>query len=281
MEAAGRLERGLRLAQPVGQRGDERGGDAELRSRRAAPRRRRPRARPCRRRRTRTSCRSCAASRAGSKPGASTSTVFAARSSGSARARGRSPSERQKPSASSSSWPGRAHRDGDRRAADPDLERLLDGDAVALAAAVRAAGGPRPRARRVRRSLHAREAYGSRLAAPRRLGRVQVLVVGSGASRACARVAPRRSARLDGAPRGARETPGSRRSDAAIRCGPTTPRGCSSLGLDARRRPRRDRARGSARRRHRRRAAPRGIAVFGPGARGRADRGLEDASRRT
>ena len=45
-------------------------------------------------------------SRAGSKPGASTSTVFAARSSGSRADAGRSPSERQKPSASSSSCPG-------------------------------------------------------------------------------------------------------------------------------------------------------------------------------
>ena len=45
-------------------------------------------------------------SSSGSNPGASTSTVFAARSSGSRASRGCSPSERQKPSASSSSCPG-------------------------------------------------------------------------------------------------------------------------------------------------------------------------------
>ena len=63
--------------------------------------------------------------------------MFAARSSGRDASRGLTPSERRKPSASSSSWPGRAHGHGDRLAVDADLERLLDGQLVPLRFAVR------------------------------------------------------------------------------------------------------------------------------------------------
>ena len=54
----------------------------------------------------------------------------------------------------------RAHRHGDRAAADPDLERLLDRDAVALAPAVRQPDDVDRRGG-VRRSLHGDEAYAS------------------------------------------------------------------------------------------------------------------------
>ena len=61
VQAARHLEGRLRLAQPLGKRGDERERDAQLATRRAAPRPRPPRALPCRRRRTTTRCRSSAA----------------------------------------------------------------------------------------------------------------------------------------------------------------------------------------------------------------------------
>ncbi len=62
--------------------------------------------------------------------------MFEARSSGRDASRGLTPSERRKPSASSSSWPGRAHGHGDRLPVDADLERLLDGQLVPLRLAV-------------------------------------------------------------------------------------------------------------------------------------------------
>ena len=95
--------------------------------------------------------------------------MFAARSSGSRAPAGRSPSESAKPSASSSSWPGRAHGHGDGTAADPDLERLLDGDDI-LGVAVREANDIHPGCR-IRRHAHDASI----------LARVQVVVVGSGA----------------------------------------------------------------------------------------------------
>ena len=55
-----------------------------------------------------------------------------------------SPSPSRKPSASSSSWPGRAHGDRQRLAVDADLHRLFDGHLVGLAVALDdgdAAGG--------------------------------------------------------------------------------------------------------------------------------------------
>ena len=61
VQAAGCVEGRLRLAQPVGQRGDERRAAAGAPTRRAAPRPRPPRARPFRRRRKTRRCRSCAA----------------------------------------------------------------------------------------------------------------------------------------------------------------------------------------------------------------------------
>ena len=52
--------------------------------------------------------------------------MLTARSSGRRAASGSSPSDSANPSASSSSWPGRAHRHCHRSAADPKLQRLLD-----------------------------------------------------------------------------------------------------------------------------------------------------------
>ena len=62
------------------------------------------------------------------EPGASTSTVFAARSSGTRAETGARPSVDAEPERELLVVPGRPHRHDDRLAADPDLERLLDRD---------------------------------------------------------------------------------------------------------------------------------------------------------
>ena len=124
--------REARLAQPLGQVGEQRARD---RSARAAAARRGPRpppARPSRTPRTRTWCRSERAD--GSRverPGRPRS-CWPRGPAVSPAARGPSirPSPYRNPSASSSSWPGRAHRHGERRAVDADLQRLLDRDLV-------------------------------------------------------------------------------------------------------------------------------------------------------
>ena len=175
--------------------------------------------------------------------------------------------------------PGRPHRDRDGPSADPDLERLLDGDAgpLGLAAGSRsdldgavlyggaslaAAGTSESRGRSVARS---RPYDSSRAGADRRLGGVaSTPSPGSSAERALRRAARR-----------ARATPGSPRSATAIPCGPRTPRALLALAQAARDRPRRDRPRGAARRRRRRRAAARRHRRLRAERRGRSDRGLE------
>ena len=106
VQAAGRGERRLRLAQPVGQRRHERERDAAASTRRAAPRPRPPRARLCRRRRTTTSCRSSAGAAQGRSPAPRPRPCSRRGRPAVALPVGSRPSERQKPSASSSSCPG-------------------------------------------------------------------------------------------------------------------------------------------------------------------------------
>ena len=66
-------------------------------------------------------------------PAPSTSTVFAARSSGSRAAAGSQAFGEAEAERELLVVPRRPHRHGDRPPADPDLERLLDRDQVALA----------------------------------------------------------------------------------------------------------------------------------------------------
>ena len=106
VQAASRRKRSLSVEQPLRQRCDDRFGDAASRPRYAVRRPEPPRWRPCRRLRKTTMCRSAGGARSGSNPRASTSTVLAARSSGTRAETGSSPSVRQNPRASSSSWPG-------------------------------------------------------------------------------------------------------------------------------------------------------------------------------
>ena len=97
------VERRLRRAQRVGQRGDHRQRAPPGRSSRAAPRRRPPRARPCRTRRTTTTCRT-SGRRARGRRRAPRRRPCSRRDRPATRAStGASPSVRQKPSASSSS----------------------------------------------------------------------------------------------------------------------------------------------------------------------------------
>ena len=152
MQPAGRRERALRLEQPRRQRRDDVERDLEraLDPRRARPRP--PRSRPSRRRRTTTRCRSAAgAARGRSRP--PRPRPCSPRDRPGARAEiGREPLREAEPERELLVVPRRPHRDGDRLAADADLERLLDRDDVALASSRR-----EPQrvdaARRVRRRL--------------------------------------------------------------------------------------------------------------------------------
>ena len=142
--------------------------------RRARPRP--PRSRPSRRRRTTTRCRSAAAAAPDRSRGASTSTVFAARSSGTRAETRRKPLRQAEAERELLVVAGRAHRDGDRLAADADLERLLDGDEVVLVGAPAGAAERVDAARRVRRRLRTcdQRTRGESRGAPRSRRRAQL-----------------------------------------------------------------------------------------------------------
>ena len=135
MQAAGALE--ARLREPVGERGEQRAGDARPGGQRAAldgDLLERALAADAARR---ASCRSAARARVARAAAASTSTMLAARSAVGPAARGASisPSPSRKPSGELLVVAGRPHRHRQRLAVDADLQRLLDGDGV-LAAVV-------------------------------------------------------------------------------------------------------------------------------------------------
>ena len=102
VQPAGRREAGLRLAEPLRKRVSERDGTRSPPSTRGA-RPRPPRARPCRRRRRTTTCRSSAAAAPGRTRARRPRRCSPRGRPGAAPPRGCRPSERQKPSASSSS----------------------------------------------------------------------------------------------------------------------------------------------------------------------------------
>ena len=130
VQAAGHRERRLASAEPLGKRRRGAPRKPAARSRPAAPRPRSPRALPSRRRRTTRSCRSSAAAAPGRRPAPRARPCSRPGRREAAPPTGCRPSDSAKPSASSSSWPGRAHGHRNRTARDADLERLLDRDDV-------------------------------------------------------------------------------------------------------------------------------------------------------
>ena len=221
--------------------------DAQLATRRAAPRRRPPRARPCRRRRTTTTCRSSAAA---ARVEARRVDVDRVRGEvvGHARARRPQPLGEAEAERELLVVPRRPHRDRDRLAADPDLERLLDGDEVG---SVAPPGSRTTSTRgRVRRRLHRRDGAEA-VRSPR--WRCSSSARGVASTRSRGRRAKRRLSELHAAP-------GNPGIAALASCHPVQAddHGPLPRSRRARRRPRRRRPRGAARRRARRRAAPRG-----------------------
>ena len=119
---------GCCLAETIGQRRKHVRARSRATPRLAAPRPAPPRSRPSRTRRTTTRCRSAVAAARGRTRRASTSTVFAARSSGTRAATGVETLGEAEAERELLVVPRRPHRHRDRLAADPDLERLLDRD---------------------------------------------------------------------------------------------------------------------------------------------------------